>query len=170
MEQLLILALRLYLALVLGVAGLAKIEDPTHFTALLRKQGLLSGRALNVVGSTFPWAELLLSALLVLGVFPSLSAAFTAITFIGFLIYDLILLAKKNNVECGCFGSASSRKVSRATAATSVILALVALVHWHLQQRSIIPTWQQLPFIIGFLALEGWLLWKTIRKRTVSLG
>lgn len=35
MEQLLLLALKLYLALVLGVAGLAKIEDPTHFSALL---------------------------------------------------------------------------------------------------------------------------------------
>lgn len=131
----------------------------------------MPGRTLNVVGFTFPWVELLLSALLVIGVFPSLSAAFTAITFIGFLIYDLILLAKKNKVDCGCFGSASSRRVSRATVATSVILVLVALVHWQLQQQFAPPiqTWQQWPLIIGFLALEVWLLWKIIKKRTVYL-
>ncbi len=59
--------LLLYFAAVLDVSGLAKIEDPQQFAAIMRRHRLLPAWSIGMVARVFPWAEVLLASMLLTG-------------------------------------------------------------------------------------------------------
>lgn len=98
------LALDIYLAAVLATAGFAKAENPDRFAAVLRHQRLWPRWSVAVGSWLFPWVEVALAGLLILGLTPPLTAAAVLIVFASFLIIKVLLLMLRRDTDCGCNG------------------------------------------------------------------
>lgn len=92
------------LALVLALAGVRKVADPTPVATALRRSGLpsspLLGRTLGVVE--------LAASLAVLAVGGAVSAAALGLIYLGFLGFILTNKARGLDAPCGCFGESDT--------------------------------------------------------------
>lgn len=106
-------------ALVLGVAGVAKVVSPDGTRVALRTAGLPSGRWVSRLLGT---AELAIAAtaLVVAG---RLGALLVSVTFLGFAAFSGLLLARsRGKASCGCFGGTDS-PITRIHVVLNVIVA-----------------------------------------------
>jgi uncharacterized membrane protein YphA (DoxX/SURF4 family)/peroxiredoxin len=121
----LVLALRLLLAGVFAVAGVAKLLDPEGSRRALRDFGL-SPRLSRPGGVLLPLAELAIAAALV---FPD-SARWGAIAAGGLLCVFVVAIANAlrqgRAPDCHCFGQVHSEPAGRGTLARNAILIAVA--------------------------------------------
>jgi uncharacterized membrane protein YphA (DoxX/SURF4 family)/peroxiredoxin len=122
---LVVLAIRLFLASVLGLAGVAKLFDPDGSRDAVRSFGIPNVLA-RTVGIALPTAELLIAALLI-----PLSTAWwgsiaASILLTAFLSAIGISLAKGQAPQCHCFGQIHSEPVSWSTFARTAALAVCA--------------------------------------------
>lgn len=103
----LLLALRLFLGGVLVYASLVKIGDPQQFAFGIEAYRLVpeDAKHLTALGAfVVPWMELIVGAMLVLGVW-SRSAAAVALSLMGLFVYAVwSVIARDLDVTCGCFG------------------------------------------------------------------
>lgn len=96
---------RFYLSLVLGVAGLAKLTNPTPASAFLTDIGLGSDSgSRQTVIRVVSVLEIALGGLFVWGLYPALTGGFVAVLFIGFTWVNLVAHRRKVSSDCGCFG------------------------------------------------------------------
>lgn len=152
-----LVAIEIYLAIILGVSGLAKAEYPDQFEATLRRHGILPKRTLWAASRFIPTLEIVVAALLVSGVAALLSAALALCLFLGFLVTEIILLSTRRSNECGCYGVAFPRKVDPAGVAASTILVSLAAFHLsEVTQVTSVPWDWRLP---GIVVLGGGMLW-----------
>lgn len=103
---------RVVVGAVLLVAGAAKLADRTP----------------RRVSPLVPWAELVLGALLVVGLgdrWPSVAAA---ALFAAFTVVVLRRLRAGDTAPCGCFGELSRRPVGVGTVVRNVVLTALAVV------------------------------------------
>lgn len=98
------LASRLLLAMVLGVAALGKLIDPEGPEHWLGDARLLPHPIPKLVGVVFPWVEVAVCALLLLGVQPKVVGNVALAMFGGFTLLVLRRVAKGQTAECGCLG------------------------------------------------------------------
>jgi uncharacterized membrane protein YphA (DoxX/SURF4 family) len=96
---------RLVLGAVWLVAGLAKIGDLDESVRAVRAYRLLPEALAQVVGSALPLAEVLLGALLVVGLFVRVFAVVSALLLAAFVVGIASAWARGLQIDCGCFGS-----------------------------------------------------------------
>lgn len=167
--QFLTLTLDCYFAAMLGIAGLAKMDDPAPFAALLRRQRLLPAWSVGTISRLFPWLEIAIAGALLSGIAAIVVAALTLLVFAGFLLVQMFLLATKHGGDCGCYGAASPHRVERAGVGTAALLACLAVVHLWLVNRATAVGWPcRLVAGVCFAGIMVWLGWHIRQRRVAS--
>ena len=129
MLDLALVTLGVYLAAVIGVSGIAKLERPDLFAATLRLHRLLPPRTIAGVSISLPWIQIAVAAALVSSVGGLIPSVVALGLFLCFVVVELILVLTKRATECGCYGVAYRIPVDAASVAASVILFLLAATH-----------------------------------------
>jgi hypothetical protein len=146
--------LTLYFAGTVGIAGAAKLSDPTYFKAILKKQGIIPRQMIPCFALLLPSLEILLSFLLVSGFAPPITAALNVIQFIAFLSYKALFYRKslqdKQARGCGCY---SPKGVSLTTdtlsdITVSVIFVILAIILLYLSFLDI-PLYNSALHVVG---------------------
>ncbi len=177
--QIVLLAARVLLSAVFGVAGLAKLADRAGSRQALIDFGVPRVLA-PVLLLLLPLAELAVAVALL----PLASAwygALGALSLLLLFIFGIALnLARGRTPACHCFGQLSSSPAGWTTLLRNVVLAAVAgMVAWYgLNSPGLsagswfidLTTAQRLLFIIGLagltlLAAEGWVLLQMLRQQ-----
>ena len=98
-------AARCGLAVVLALAGWAKVTEPAGLQKLaVASYHILPDGMVSVVGVGLPVLELTLAALLVLGFATRLAAVLSALLLIVFIAGIVSVWARGLSIDCGCFG------------------------------------------------------------------
>ena len=120
-------ALRLGLGGLLLWAGVAKIGDPGAFAAEIGNYHLLPALA-PTMAVTLPAVEIVLGLALVAGTRPWVRAAALGATLVlgVFTVAVISVVARGIDIECGCFGTGSSR-VTMITVLRDVVLVAAAV-------------------------------------------
>jgi len=144
MTTVLLVALQLYLAAMLGVSGLAKLDAPQHFVTTLRVQRLWPAWLIAPVSWGLPWLEVAVAALLITGIFPTVTALLALLLFALFLSVETVLVVTQRATDCACFGIAYRQKVDGASLIVSgILVSLAALLLWMtLYWPPLEPIWQ----------------------------
>ena len=85
-------------------AGAAKLLDPAQSVAAVRAYQLLPGSMVQPVGQLLPVIEIVVGAMLVLGLLTRGAAVVSCVLFVGFIIGIASVWARGINIDCGCFG------------------------------------------------------------------
>ena len=131
--SILALTLRLALAIVLAVAALAKARDFDAFTRTVHAI-LPWRRGTSAIAAVVVAIEAVLAVLLALGVLASAVAFAALVLFAGFAAVSFWAMRHELHVNCNCFGK-SDRELGKESLATSLLLAVAALVYLTLLQR-----------------------------------
>ncbi len=130
-------AARCGLAIVLGLAGWAKVTEPPSLQKLaVRSYHLLPEGMVSIVGVGLPVLELALAALLVLGFATRLAAMMSAVLLIVFIAGIISVWARGLSIDCGCFGGGGP--APRAGMGARYLLEILR--------------------DLGFLAVAGWIV------------
>ena len=117
-----LLAVRLFLALVFGVAAVAKVADREGSRRAMIAFGVPEG----LVGVTV-WALPLVEILIALALIPLSTAWWGAIAALALLaVFTVgigVMLARGQSADCHCFGQLHSKPVSWTTLARNLALA-----------------------------------------------
>ena len=98
------LVARLVLGAVWLYAGAAKLLDPAQSVAAVRAYELLPGSLVQPVGQLLPVIEVVVGAMLVVGLLTRGAAVISAILFALFIIGIASVWARGMTIDCGCFG------------------------------------------------------------------
>ncbi|MEO9165257.1 MAG: MauE/DoxX family redox-associated membrane protein [Aquihabitans sp.] len=145
-------------AIVLGVAGVAKVMTPDGTRVALRTVGLPSGRwAVRLLGIV----ELAITAV-ALVVAGRIGATLVALTYLGFAGFSALLLARsRGSASCGCFGGTDS-PVTRIHVILNVIIAAAVATGIGYPVPGVADTaadtpWAGIPFAL-LVVLLAWVL------------
>lgn len=157
--------LNVYFASVLGVTVLGKLEQPSTFAAVLRRNNILPSWGIDPVCRYFPWLELAVAGWLITGIAPVLASCTVNALFAGFLIVKVKMLLTRNTADCGCFGVAYAERVDKASIGTSVMFACLALAQLFLAtQVSPVGLAWRIAVVTAFICGEGWLGYHTWQR------
>jgi uncharacterized membrane protein YphA (DoxX/SURF4 family) len=98
------LAARLVVGAVWLYAGAAKLFDPAQSVAAVRAYQLLPGSLVQPVGQLLPVIEVVVGAMLVVGLLTRGAAVISAVLFALFIIGIASVWARGITIDCGCFG------------------------------------------------------------------
>lgn len=98
------LVVRLALGGVWLYAGAAKLLDPAQSVAAVRAYELLPGSLVQPVGQLLPVVEVVVGAMLVLGLLTRGAAVVSAVLFALFIAGIASVWARGMTIDCGCFG------------------------------------------------------------------
>ena len=98
------LVARLLLGGVMLVAGLLKVAKPEVSARAVQAYQILPFDLATYVGYGLPILEVLLGALLVLGLFTRTAAAVAGVLLVAFIIGIASAWARGISIDCGCFG------------------------------------------------------------------
>ncbi len=128
------LPLRLILGGLFVFAGVIKLLDPQQFAFSVAAFRIFPpgvGDHLTIVSTfAFPWAEVILGVLLILGLWTRASALLTTLLLAGFIGAILSVIARGLAVECGCFGKIDficGAKVGACTVARNSVMLAMAI-------------------------------------------
>jgi hypothetical protein len=156
-----------YFILVLGIAGIAKIDSPQPLFSTLRHRYKFSQSLSSWISKIFPWGELLIAIILLLpaNLLHIIMSGMVVSLFLWFLLLNSISYYTSKAGECGCYGEALKKRGITVNISTtfvqcvlSVILFLTAI--W----SSSLPQFYYLISTILFTSLFSWLLWKTWQR------
>jgi len=90
-------------------AGVIKLQDPQQFAFSVAAfkifpEGAIGDPLTLLATFAFPWAEILLGAMLILGVWTRSAALLTVLLLAGFIGAITSVLVREMSVTCGCFG------------------------------------------------------------------
>ncbi len=160
------LLLELYFAAILGVSGLAKIENPAYFASTLRRHGILPQWSITGVSRVFPWLELMIAFSLISGAANILAAVLAIALFVSFAATEMILVVTKRATECGCYGVAYPQKVDWASVVVSSLLIIAAGVHFWIVLHTPPVRWEwRFSALLLFAAFIGWLTLRMCARR-----
>jgi uncharacterized membrane protein YphA (DoxX/SURF4 family) len=92
------------------VAGALKLADPYESVRAVRAYDLLPEAVVPTVGHLLPVLEVVLGALLVLGLLTRAAAIGSAFLFVAFVIAIASVWARGIEIECGCFGGGGAKE------------------------------------------------------------
>ena len=98
------LAARLVVGCVWILAGASKLLDPAQSVAAVRAYQLLPGNLAQPVGQLLPVIEVVIGAMLLLGLLTRGAAVISSILFVGFIVGIASVWARGITIDCGCFG------------------------------------------------------------------
>lgn len=102
---------RIYLALVLILSGLDKINNLTVFADSIANYKILPVQFINILAIIIPWIEVVVGGLLLLGIYIKENSV---ISFSVLLIFTLAVLSaviRNLDIDCGCQGTFNGQKV-----------------------------------------------------------
>jgi uncharacterized membrane protein YphA (DoxX/SURF4 family) len=105
MKQWIGLVARLIVGVIDLLAGLSKFGDPAGNVRAVRAYQVLPESIVPVVGHALPTVEILIGALLILGLFTRPMAILSGLFFIAFIIGISQAWARGLEINCGCFGN-----------------------------------------------------------------
>lgn len=164
--DILFLILQLYFAAVLGVSGIAKIDNPYRFAFTLRRHNILPAKIIPIVSWIVPWLEIVVAALLLAGVAAIPTAIVVMSLFVSFLITEVVLALSKPATECGCYGAAFPQRVDSVSVMVLVIQVFLAAFYlWGMTWiEPVSIEWRALwSTLLGGIGL--WLLVTVVRRR-----
>lgn len=161
--------LELYFAVILVVSGLTKINNPQYFVKTLRRQKLLPSWSIIPSAKVFPWVEISIAFLLLIGITANVGAIFLFILFAGFLSMKVYLFVTKRVEDCGCYGDANPKQIDTASICVSVVLVLLAIVHlWLVMvEPTVNLMWRVTSSILLFM-ISGFIMGRIIVKHSQS--
>ncbi len=129
------LAARLVVGGVWIYAGAIKLPDPDGSVAAVRAYELLPGDTAVTVGHLLPMLEVVVGAMLVLGVLVRGAAVVSALLFAAFIVGIASVWARGIEIDCGCFGGGgydpdATSKYPWEIARDVVLLALSLFLVW----------------------------------------
>jgi len=164
-------ALEFYLALILGVSGVAKANNSTSFAIELREQGLLHHKLVPVVSKVFPYFEIILAIMLATAITPLITAVLLVSVMVCFLCVKLYLYNLNYNNDCGCFGGIYKQSINIESIITSAILLTIALIHlWLVTWVSLIEwRWRVIISLLIFTFMIIVFIRGKLRRSAMSL-
>ncbi len=97
-------ASRIFLASIFIYAGYTKVMAPIQFAAAIEKYQLLPPNSVLWVVKILPWTEIVLGALLLVGLKIRYSAGLAGMMLTVFLVAMAVTYARGIEADCGCFG------------------------------------------------------------------
>lgn len=119
--------LRVVLGGLLLLAGLTKLAGRAAFRDAIRQYEILPATLEGPFAAIVPWAELVLGAMLLLGLGTTVAAALAVPLLGSFLIAIAVNMARGRDFDCHCFGSAQSDRIGWPVLIRSTLLVLFAL-------------------------------------------
>jgi len=116
---------RIFLGIMFIYAGYTKVDNPLQFAAAIEAYRLLPPAAVILVADWLPWFEILLGAVLILGLWLRHTAAFSAALLGFFIAVMLVTHLRGIEADCACFGI--GEKISPLTLARDTLFVLPAL-------------------------------------------
>jgi hypothetical protein len=120
--------LRCILGSLLVWAGFSKLQSLWLFSEALANYRLFPAQLNQALAITLPWLELGSGLLLLAGVWVRPSGWMAAGLFACFALASLSALLRGLNIECGCYGTASARRIDALTVLQSVLCLLGSIV------------------------------------------
>ncbi|MDO4717146.1 MAG: MauE/DoxX family redox-associated membrane protein [Propionibacteriaceae bacterium] len=123
---------RLVTGVVLLVAGLLKVVDLVAMRRAIEAYQLFPDAIVGVLTYAVPLSEIILGALLLLGLFTRISAIFSGLLFLGFIVGIASAWARGLSLDCGCFGGGGEIDPAQTRYAEELLrdLGLLALCLW----------------------------------------
>ena len=129
-----LLTFRVVLAVLFVIAAAGKLADLTGTRAMLTRFGV-HVRLRHPASIALPTLELVVALMLIPTATAAAGAVVASVLLATFTIALVRVLAKGEQVDCNCFGSAGSRPVTRMTVARNLVLLglalFVALAGWN---------------------------------------
>lgn len=128
------LVARLVVGCVWIYAGASKLGDPARSVAAVRAYQLLPGSMAQPVGQLLPVLEVVVGAMLVLGLLTRGAAVISSVLFVAFIVGIASVWVRGMTIDCGCFGGggydpdAASRYPWEIARDTVLLLASAFLV------------------------------------------
>lgn len=120
------LFVRFLLAAVLLTAGAAKAAAPRNFEKVLRELDPVPQRYAGLLSLWLPRLELISGFLLLIGLWVQVIAASVTLLLVVFSVVLINNLLTGRQIECGCFGAASHRKMTWLSVVRNLLLAVSA--------------------------------------------
>ena len=116
-------------------AAVIKLPHPEQSVAAVRAYQLLPGTSAVTIGHLLPVLELVIGALLVLGLLTRVAAVASGLLFVAFIIGIASVWARGIEIDCGCFGGGgydpdAMSKYPWEIARDVGLLALSGLIAW----------------------------------------
>ena len=128
LEHAILVLFRLFAGGVFIYASVDKILHPDQFAVAVNNYRLLPEILVNVFAVCLPWVELIAGTLLVLGQWQRSSSFVLSSLTVVFIIAVSISLLKGLDISCGCFNTASGRKIGFQVLFGDFILLAVLLI------------------------------------------
>jgi len=121
-------------------AGAIKLPDPDESVNAVRAYELLPGEWAVTVGHLLPILEVVVGAMLVLGVLVRGAAVVSALLFVAFIVGIASVWARGIEIDCGCFGGGgydpdATSKYPWEVARDTGLLALSVFLVWLSRSR-----------------------------------
>ena len=116
-------------------AGAAKLPNPAQSVDAVRAYQLLPSSLVQPVGQLLPVIEIVVGAMLVLGLLTRVAAVASALLFAAFIIGIASVWARGISIDCGCFGGGgydpnATSKYPWEIARDAALLLASLLVAW----------------------------------------
>ncbi len=119
---------RIYLALVLILSGLDKINSLDAFAVSIENYRILPIKTINIFAITLPWVEVVTGAFLLLGIYIKENAMIAGTLLLVFTIAVISAVIRGLDIECGCQGTFDGQKVGIFKIIENTFLILAALI------------------------------------------
>ncbi|MEK6569793.1 MAG: MauE/DoxX family redox-associated membrane protein [Bacteroidota bacterium] len=123
-----LLGVRIVLGFIFVFASIEKITQPEEFAKAITNYRLLPHAAVNLFAIGLPWVELLAGLFLILGLLVRGSSLLLTFLLSLFALAIAISLARGLDISCGCFGTASARKVGWTALGEDLLMLLGSLL------------------------------------------
>jgi uncharacterized membrane protein YphA (DoxX/SURF4 family) len=124
---------RIALGVVFLISGAGKLSEGAAFVDQVEEANILPHALARVYGTALPYVEIVIGALLILGLLSRFAAGIGGLAALSFIIGNSTRLYRGLYGECGCFGSIASLQFSTRDALiidfVLLVLALQILVH-----------------------------------------
>ena len=124
---------RIGLGVVFIVSGSGKLPEGAAFVDQVEEANILPHALARAYGTAFPYVEIVIGALLILGLLSRFVAGIGGLAALSFIIGNSTRLYRGLYGECGCFGSIASLQFTTREAliidCVLLIMAIQILIH-----------------------------------------
>jgi uncharacterized membrane protein YphA (DoxX/SURF4 family) len=124
---------RIGLGVVFIISGAGKLPELAAFIEQVEDANILPHALAQVYGTALPYVEIVIGALLILGLLSRFAAGIGGLAVLSFIIGNSTRLYRGLYGECGCFGSIASLQFSTGEAlimdCVLLIMAIQILTH-----------------------------------------
>lgn len=119
---------RIYLALILIISGLDKINDLNSFAQSIENYKIIPVYAINIIAIIIPWLEVVGGGLLFFGLYIRENSTLILSLLIIFTMAIISAIARDLDIECGCQGTFDGQKVGFLKIVENIALMIVAIL------------------------------------------